>query len=60
MPDPPRPAVASAWTIRSVPVRTRDGRERLAQAYRRLLREGARETESPSADPLPTEAAERS
>ena len=32
-----RPAVAPAWTIRSVALRTRDGPERLDQAYRRLL-----------------------
>ena len=32
-----RPEVVSAWTIRSVALRTRDGPERLDQAYRRLL-----------------------
>ena len=31
------PKVAPAWTIRSVALRTRDGPERLDQAYRRLL-----------------------
>ena len=32
-----RPEVAPAWTIRSVALRTRDGPDRLDQAYRRLL-----------------------
>jgi hypothetical protein len=32
-----RPTAAPTWTIRSVSVRTRDGPERLDQAYRRLL-----------------------
>jgi hypothetical protein len=32
-----RPEVAPVWTIRSVALRTRDGPERLDQAYRRLL-----------------------
>ena len=32
-----RPKVALAWTIRSVALRTRDGPDRLDQAYRRLL-----------------------
>ena len=36
MPAGPRPA-APTWAIRSIPVRTRDGPERLDQAYRRLL-----------------------
>jgi hypothetical protein len=36
MPTGPRPA-APIWAIRSIPVRTRDGPERLDQAYRRLL-----------------------
>jgi hypothetical protein len=36
MPTGPRPA-APTWAIRSIPVRTRDGPERLDQAYRRLL-----------------------
>lgn len=31
------PKVVPAWTIRSVALRTRDGPERLDQAYRRLL-----------------------
>ncbi len=37
MPSIQRPAAAPAWTIRSVPLRTRGGPERLNQAYRRLL-----------------------
>jgi len=37
MPTRPRPQVTARWTIRSVPVRTRDGAERLDQVYRRLL-----------------------
>ena len=32
-----RPEVVSVWTIRSVALRTRDGPDRLDQAYRRLL-----------------------
>ncbi len=32
----PRPTAAPTWTIRSIPVRTRDGPERLDQAYRLL------------------------
>jgi hypothetical protein len=36
MPTGPCPA-APTWAIRSIPVRTRDGPERLDQAYRRLL-----------------------
>ena len=37
MPKPNRVEAGRAWTIRSVPIRTRDGPERLDQAYRRLL-----------------------
>jgi hypothetical protein len=37
MPTGPRPTAAPTWAIRSIPVRTRDGPERLDQAYRRLL-----------------------
>src|SRR4051812_25777588 len=36
MPNRP-PARAASWVIHSVPVRPRDGAERLDQAYRRLL-----------------------
>ena len=37
MPTYPRLRVAASWTVCSVPVRTRDGAERLDQVYRRLL-----------------------
>ena len=47
MPNHPRAGAAATWRIHSVPIRTRDGLERLDQVYRRLL-----ET-SPSALPLP-------
>ena len=43
MPAGQRPAAASTWVIRSVAVRTRDGPERLDQAYRRLIDDTARE-----------------
>jgi hypothetical protein len=33
----PRHRLAPAWTIRSVAVRSRDGPQRVAQVYRRLL-----------------------
>jgi hypothetical protein len=33
----PRQRSALAWTIRSVAVRSRDGPQRVAQVYRRLL-----------------------
>jgi hypothetical protein len=33
----PRHEATPAWTTRSIPVRARDGPERLDQAYRRLL-----------------------
>src|SRR3954454_21259159 len=36
MPNRP-PARAASWVLHSVPVRARDGAERLDQAYRRLL-----------------------
>ena len=36
MPDP-RQRSAPVWTIRSVAVRSRDGPQRIAQVYRRLL-----------------------
>jgi hypothetical protein len=36
MPDP-RQRSAPVWTIRSVAVRSRDGPQRVAQVYRRLL-----------------------
>ena len=37
MPNRPGARAGTAWTIHSVPVRTRGGGERLDQAYRRLL-----------------------
>ena len=37
MPTHERRPATQAWAIRSVPVRTRDGPERLDHAYRRLL-----------------------
>lgn len=46
MPTTPSPPAAPAWTVHSVPVRTRDGPQRLDQVYRRLL-----------ANPLPTPSA---
>jgi hypothetical protein len=33
----PHPTMAPVWTIRAIAVRTRDGPERLDQAYRLLL-----------------------
>lgn len=37
MPSPQHPMAPPTWTIRSVPLRSRAGLERLDQAYRRLL-----------------------
>jgi hypothetical protein len=37
MPNRPPARAGTAWTIRSVPTRSRDGAERLDRAYRRLL-----------------------
>ena len=37
MPNPPSARAGAAWAIHSVPVRPRDGGERLDQVYRRLL-----------------------
>ncbi len=53
-----RPAVAPAWTIRSVALRTRDGPERLDQAHRCLLAPDPSDTQPagpdmPSAAPVP-------
>jgi hypothetical protein len=51
------PSAAPIWTIRSVPVRTRDGPERLDQAYRRLLSNVPSQPppgqDNPSATPIP-------
>jgi hypothetical protein len=53
-----RPEVASVWKIRSVTLRTRDGPERLEQAYRRLLAPAPPDTQPacanmPSTEPMP-------
>ena len=45
----PRPTAAPTWSIRSIPVRTRDGPERLDRAYRRLLSDASHH--GPSAGP---------
>ena len=37
MPTQPPARAGTSWAIRSVPIRTRDGAERLDRAYRRLL-----------------------
>src|SRR3712207_563847 len=37
MPSRPHAGAAATWKIHSVPLRTRDGPERLDQVYRRLL-----------------------
>ena len=42
MPASQRPPTAAAWTIRSTAVRTRDGPERLDQAYHRLKSDTSR------------------
>ena len=49
MPAGQRPPTAAAWTIRSTTVRTRDGPERLDQAYRRLM-SGTSRHEPPTPD----------
>ena len=48
MPAGQRPAAAPTWVIRSVAVRTRDGPERLDQAYRRLIDDIEREQPRPA------------
>jgi hypothetical protein len=53
MPAGQRPPAATAWTIRSVAVRTRDGPERLDQAYRRLMGDTSRDEPPPAPDRLP-------
>jgi hypothetical protein len=57
----PRPEATPTWTIRSIPVRTRDGPERLDQAYRRLLRDAPHdrpldERHGPPPAPAPSRA----
>jgi hypothetical protein len=49
MPTGPHPSTVPAWTIRAIAVRTRDGPERLDQAYRLLL--NARHPGGPPTDP---------
>jgi hypothetical protein len=44
---------APAWVIRSVAVRTRDGPERLDQAYRRLTDDTSRHNTPPRPGPVP-------
>jgi hypothetical protein len=48
MPAAQRPVAASTWVIHSVAVRTRDGPERLDQAYRHLIDDTAREQRCPT------------
>ncbi|HXT81796.1 MAG TPA: hypothetical protein VN702_19715 [Acetobacteraceae bacterium] len=53
-----RPEGTPTWTIRSVALRTRDGPERLDQAYRRLLAptppdERPADLDGPSVTPAP-------
>ncbi len=55
----PRLTAAPTWTIRSIPVRTRDGPERLDQAYRRLLSDTPHDRPpdgplSPATTPVPS------
>jgi len=54
----PRLTAAPTWSIRSIPVRTRDGPARLDQAYRRLLSDAPHHgppagPPDPSATPAP-------
>jgi hypothetical protein len=53
MPTGQRSAAASPWVIRSVAVRTRDGPERLDQAYRRLIGDAERKQLPPAPGPQP-------
>jgi hypothetical protein len=46
------PEMAPVWTIRSVALRTRDGPERLDQAYRRLLTADPSDPRSTGPDPV--------
>jgi hypothetical protein len=48
------PATAPMWMIRSVSVRSRDGPERLDQAYRRLLSNSPFRPPAGRDDPSPT------
>jgi hypothetical protein len=50
MPAGQRLPTAAAWTIHSTAVRTRDGPERLDQAYRRLVSDTSRHEPPPAPD----------
>jgi hypothetical protein len=50
MPSGPHFAAVPTWTIRSVAVCTRDGPERLDQAYRRLLNDASADRPPVSSD----------
>ena len=54
MPDP-RQRSAPVWTIRSAAVRSRDGPQRVAQVYRRLL---AQRCDTAGSDAIEEEPAE--
>lgn len=51
----PRQRSAPVWTIRSVAVRSRDGPQRVAQVYRRLLAPSRRDTAGNDAVGKPAE-----
>jgi hypothetical protein len=53
MPAAQRSVAASIWVIRSTAIRTRDGPERLDQAYRRLVGDAAREQRCPATGTQP-------
>jgi len=57
MPAGQRPPTAAAWTICSTAVHTRDGPERLDQAYRRLVSDTSRHEPAPDRPPGRTCAA---
>jgi hypothetical protein len=50
------PDANPAWVIRSVTVRTRDGPERLDQAYRRLVGSPSRDNPPPAPGCMPKRA----
>ena len=58
MPAGRPPDAAPAWVIRSVAVRTRDGPERLDQAYRRLTDDTPHDGPPPAPDRPPPRAGE--
>jgi hypothetical protein len=57
MPAGQRPPTAAAWAICSTAVHTRDGPERLDQAYRRLVSDTSRREPAPDRPPGRTCAA---